>query len=110
MPTTGEFGPGAGFGDFENHQKVATLLSAHGYYADRIGDAQTAGPATERSVAALRTLAAPRPLADALLFRVPVLYTRGNIDEAFHRALEAETTHAVLRAILRRCTLSGTQA
>lgn len=29
MPTTGEFGPGNGFGDFENHQQVATLLSAH---------------------------------------------------------------------------------
>ena len=28
-PTTGEFGPGAGFGDFEDHQKVATLFSAH---------------------------------------------------------------------------------
>lgn len=69
---------------------AATLLSAHGYYADRIGDAQTAGAATERSVAALRTLAAPRALADALLFRVPVLYTRGNIDEAYLHALEAQ--------------------
>jgi len=29
MPTTGEFGPAAGFGDFEVHQKVATLFSAH---------------------------------------------------------------------------------
>lgn len=29
MPTTGEFGPGAGFGDFEDHRKVATLFSAH---------------------------------------------------------------------------------
>lgn len=29
MPTTGEFGPAAGFGDFEHHDEVATLLSAH---------------------------------------------------------------------------------
>ncbi|MCR5878818.1 hypothetical protein [Phenylobacterium sp. J367] len=29
MPTTGEFGPGAGFGDFEDHQQLATLFSAH---------------------------------------------------------------------------------
>lgn len=29
MPSTGEFGPANGFGDFENHQKVATLFSAH---------------------------------------------------------------------------------
>jgi hypothetical protein len=29
MPTTGEFGPGAGFGDFEQHQKPATLFGVH---------------------------------------------------------------------------------
>jgi hypothetical protein len=29
MPTTGEFGPGNGYGDFEEHQKLATLFSAH---------------------------------------------------------------------------------
>jgi hypothetical protein len=28
-PTTGEFGPANGFGDFEEHQKLATLFSAH---------------------------------------------------------------------------------
>jgi len=28
-PTTGEFGPGNGNGDFENHQQLATLFSAH---------------------------------------------------------------------------------
>ena len=29
MPTTGEFGPGAGFGDYEYHEKLATLLGVH---------------------------------------------------------------------------------
>lgn len=29
MPTTGEFGPGMGFGDYEEHQKLATLLGVH---------------------------------------------------------------------------------
>jgi hypothetical protein len=29
MPTTKEFGPANGFGDFEHHQKFATLFSAH---------------------------------------------------------------------------------
>lgn len=29
MPTTKEFGPANGFGDFEDHQEVATLFSAH---------------------------------------------------------------------------------
>lgn len=29
MPATGEFGPRAGFGDFEHHDKLATLFSIH---------------------------------------------------------------------------------
>lgn len=29
MPTTGEFGPAAGMGDFEQHEKLATLVGAH---------------------------------------------------------------------------------
>ncbi len=29
MPTTGEFGPTMGFGDYEEHQKLATLLGVH---------------------------------------------------------------------------------
>jgi hypothetical protein len=29
MPTTGEFGPRSGFGDYENHQDVATRLGLH---------------------------------------------------------------------------------
>lgn len=33
MPTTGEFGPVAGFGDYENHKKVATLLEGHYTYS-----------------------------------------------------------------------------
>jgi hypothetical protein len=33
MPTTGEFGPVAGFGDYEDHQKVATDLEVHYTYS-----------------------------------------------------------------------------
>ena len=29
MPTTGEFGPAIGFGDFEGHEKLATLFGVH---------------------------------------------------------------------------------
>ncbi len=29
MPTTGEYGPGEGFGDFEHHEDLATLFSLH---------------------------------------------------------------------------------
>ena len=78
---------------------AATLLGAHGYYADRIGDAHIGGPATERSVAALRTLEAPRALADALLFRVSVLYTQGNSDEACNLAVEAQRLYESLEDV-----------
>ena len=33
MPTTGEFGPGAGFGDYEEHEKLATLFGVHYTYS-----------------------------------------------------------------------------
>jgi hypothetical protein len=33
MPSTGEFGPAAGFGDYEYHDQVATLLEAHYTYS-----------------------------------------------------------------------------
>jgi hypothetical protein len=29
MPTTGEYGPAEGFGDFENHQEIATIVGAN---------------------------------------------------------------------------------
>jgi hypothetical protein len=38
MPTTGEFGPGFGFGDYEDHQDVATLFGVH--YTKSREDAQ----------------------------------------------------------------------
>ncbi|CAN7260839.1 hypothetical protein LJR219_001131 [Phenylobacterium sp. LjRoot219] len=44
MPTTGEFGPANGFGDFEHHQDVATLFSAH--YTRSTEDPQSQ-PATD---------------------------------------------------------------
>lgn len=78
---------------------AATLLSAHGYYADRTGAALVAEPATERSVEALRTLEAPRALADALLFRVSVLYTQGNSDEACALATEAQRLYEGLQDV-----------
>src|SRR6478752_5243668 len=33
MPTTGEYGPGNGFGDYEYHEKLATLLGVHFTYS-----------------------------------------------------------------------------
>ncbi|MGH7293206.1 MAG: hypothetical protein ACREJT_18450 [Myxococcota bacterium] len=40
MPTTGEYGPGAGFGDFENHQKVATLFGVNFVHSREDAEAQ----------------------------------------------------------------------
>jgi hypothetical protein len=39
MPSTGEFGPGNAFGDFEEHKELATLFSAH--YTRSTEDAQS---------------------------------------------------------------------
>ncbi|BCS30897.1 hypothetical protein TBR22_A00980 [Luteitalea sp. TBR-22] len=39
MPTTGEFGPWAGFGDFEGHQKLATRVGLH--YTHSLEDRQS---------------------------------------------------------------------
>ena len=36
MPTTGEYGPGAGFGDYEYHEKLATLFGVHHTYSRRM--------------------------------------------------------------------------
>ena len=38
MPTTGEYGPGQGFGDFEHHDDLATLFSVN--YTHSREDAQ----------------------------------------------------------------------
>ncbi|RDV26623.1 hypothetical protein DXV75_06420 [Alteromonas aestuariivivens] len=38
MPTTGEYGPGSGFGDYEYHQELATLFGIH--YTHSREDAQ----------------------------------------------------------------------
>jgi len=44
MPTTGEYGPASGFGDFERHEEVATLFGVH--YTSSTEDAQSQ-PGTE---------------------------------------------------------------
>ena len=40
MPTTGEFGPGKGFGDYEEHEKLATLLGVHFTHSREDGKSQ----------------------------------------------------------------------
>jgi hypothetical protein len=49
MPTTGEFGPVAGFGDYENHQRVATDLEAHYTYSREDAQEQPGTDSIENS-------------------------------------------------------------
>ncbi len=44
MPTTGEYGPGNAFGDFEQHEEVATLFGVHATFSTEDKQAQ---PGTE---------------------------------------------------------------
>jgi len=45
MPTTGEYGPGGGLGDFEHHDEVATLFGIHYTFSneDAQGQSDTEG-------------------------------------------------------------------
>jgi len=49
MPSTGEFGPLAGFGDYENHQELATLFEAHYTYSREDAQEQPSTNAVENS-------------------------------------------------------------
>ncbi|MET0294663.1 MAG: hypothetical protein ABW042_06550, partial [Phenylobacterium sp.] len=87
MPTTGEFGPGAGFGDFEDHQKLATLFSAH--YTHSTEDPQSQPNTESIENTQLR-------LSDGtLLFADNAFNTPGRITEARYQmvALNAATKY-----------------
>jgi hypothetical protein len=49
MPTTGEFGPAAGFGDYEDHKKVATDLEVHYTYSREDAQEQPGTDTVENS-------------------------------------------------------------
>lgn len=87
MPTTGEFGPIAGFGDFEDHQAVATLFSAH--FTRSTEDPQSQPNSESIENTQLR-------LSDGtLLFAVDAFNTPGRITEARYQmlALNAGVKH-----------------
>jgi hypothetical protein len=74
MPTTGEFGFGSGFGDFEDHQELATLFSAH--YTRSTEDPQSQPNSESIENTQLR-------LSDGtLLFAIDAFGTPGRITEA----------------------------
>ena len=49
MPTTGEFGPNLGFGDYEYHEKFATLFGVHFTHSREDSQAQPSADAFENS-------------------------------------------------------------
>ena len=49
MPTTGEYGPGQGFGDFEHHSELATRLGIHFTHSTETEQSQPGTEAPENS-------------------------------------------------------------
>lgn len=79
MPTTGEFGPINGFGDFENHQKVATLFSAHYTRSTETPQSQPNTESIENTQLRLSD--------GTLLFAVDAFNTPGRITEARYQMM-----------------------
>ena len=49
LPTTGEFGPTGGYGDFEQHDELATRIAAHYTYSEENSQGQPSTEAPENS-------------------------------------------------------------
>lgn len=74
MPTTGEFGPAAGFGDFEVHEDVATLFSVHYTRSTETPQSQPGTDSIENTQLRLSD--------GTLLFAIDAFDTPGRITEA----------------------------
>ncbi len=81
LPTTGEYGPAEGFGDFENHQQVATLFGVH-YTRSR--ESAQSQPGTESFENAQIRLS-----DGTLLFSADPFLTGGRIREATYQMAAA---------------------
>jgi hypothetical protein len=77
MPTTGEFGPVAGFGDYEYHEELATLFEAHYTYSREDAQEQPNTNAVENSQIRLSD--------GGLLFAPGVFGTQYRIKEATYQ-------------------------
>jgi hypothetical protein len=81
MPTTKEYGPALGFGDYEYHDKPATLLEVHYSYSRETAEAQPS--ANEFENTQLR-------LSDGtLLFKPDAFNTGGQITKATYQMWDA---------------------
>jgi hypothetical protein len=82
MPTTGEYGPGAGFGDYEYHEELATLFGVR--YTQSREDAQGQPAVNDFENAQLR-------LSDGtLLFSPDPFDTGGTISRASYAMLDLD--------------------
>jgi hypothetical protein len=82
MPTTGEYGPGAGFGDYEYHDKLATLLGVHFTYSREDKQEQPGVNAFENSQIRLSD--------GTLLFAPNAFNTGGTIEKATYNMLDLD--------------------
>ncbi|WP_222934535.1 OprO/OprP family phosphate-selective porin, partial [Caulobacter sp. 17J80-11] len=77
MPTTGEFGPSNGFGDYEEHEKLATLFGAHFTSSTETAQEQPGVNTIENSQIRLSD--------GTLLFSPNAFNTSGSITQADYR-------------------------
>ncbi len=82
MPTTGEFGPAIGFGDFEGHDKLATLFGVH--YTRSREDKQSQPGTDDIENSQIR-------LSDGtLLFSPNAFDTGGQVNKATYQMVDLE--------------------
>lgn len=81
MPTTAEYGPGSGFGDFENHQKAATLFGIHYTHSTETAQGQPFTDGFENTQLRLSD--------GTLLFKPGAFNTDGRITQARYQMLAA---------------------
>ena len=82
MPTTGEFGPGKGFGDYEEHEKLATLLGVHFTHSREDRQSQPGVNSFENSQIRLSD--------GTLLFSPNAFNTGGTINRATYNMLDLD--------------------
>jgi hypothetical protein len=81
MPTTGEFGPAQGFGDFEGHKDLATMFGIHFTYSREDKQEQPNTNAFENSQIRLSD--------GTLLFSPDAFNTGGQVDKATYQMADA---------------------
>ncbi|HUJ45804.1 MAG TPA: hypothetical protein VLV55_01630 [Rhizomicrobium sp.] len=81
MPTTGEFGPALGFGDFEGHEQLATLFGIHFTRSREDKQDQPGVDAFENSQIRLSD--------GTLVFSPNAFNTGGQVDRATYQMLDA---------------------